>query len=299
MQPNPLLKKLGFNETDRVVILHADDVGMCQASVSAFADLHEAGWVSSGAAMAVCPWFLAAADWAHQHPAADLGVHLTITSEWNSYRWGPLSTRDPASGMLDEQGYFYASAAEAQRYGDPAAVAAEIRAQVQAAARAGIIATHADTHMGALAHPKYIAGYLQLCLEQRLPPMVFRWDEAQWQAAGLDAATARLAVNLVQQVEAAGVPLLDHLFMMPLDDPSDRLERTFQALEALPPGVNHFIIHPSKDSPELRAITPDWPCRVADYLTFMRPELGAFLKKSGIQVIGYRAVQSVMPSTSR
>ena len=109
MQSNPVLKKLGFSNDDRVAIIHTDDIGMCQASVDAFADMVDYGLISSGAVMVPCPWFLEAAAYSTAHPQADLGVHLTLTSEWETYRWGPISTRDPASGLLDEQGFFHKS----------------------------------------------------------------------------------------------------------------------------------------------------------------------------------------------
>jgi hypothetical protein len=101
MDPNPVLRKLGFADDDRVVIIHADDIGMCQATMSAFADLVDFGLISSGAVMVPCPWFPQAAAYCRQHPLVDLGVHLTLTSEWDGYRWGPVSTRDPASGLID------------------------------------------------------------------------------------------------------------------------------------------------------------------------------------------------------
>ena len=103
MQPNPILKKLGFSEDDRVVIIHTDDIGMCQASVEAFADMVDFGLISSGAVMMPCPWALAAAKYARLNPQADLGIHLTLTSEWELYRWGPLSTRSQATGLLDPE----------------------------------------------------------------------------------------------------------------------------------------------------------------------------------------------------
>ena len=107
MQPNPVLKKLGFSNDDRVIIIHTDDIGMCQASVDAFADLVDFGLISSGAVMVPCPWFLEAAKFAVAHPEADLGAHMTLTSEWETYRWGPVSTRDPETGLMDEEGFFH------------------------------------------------------------------------------------------------------------------------------------------------------------------------------------------------
>lgn len=295
LSPNPVLKKLGFAYSDRVAIIHTDDIGMCQASVEAFSDLNEAGIISSGAVMVPCPWFLQAAKYAVTHPAADLGVHLTLTSEWETYRWGPISTRDSASGMLDAQGHFPRSSDEIQRNGETSFVETELDAQIDRAMQQGIIPSHVDTHMGSVAHPRFMASYIQLAVKYCLPPMIFRLDEAGWRAAGLDVETAIMAANLIQQLEGMDIPLLDSLGGMPLDTDADRLERTKKMLADLSPGITHFIIHPSKDTPELRSITPDWRCRVSDYLNFMNPELGKYIGEIGLQVIGYRRLKELMP----
>jgi predicted glycoside hydrolase/deacetylase ChbG (UPF0249 family) len=295
MMPNPVLKKLGFANDDRVAILHADDVGMCQASLTAFADLIDHGLVSSGAVMVPCPWFPSVAAYCRKNPDADLGVHLTLTSEWDGYRWGPLSTRDPASGLLDGEGFFYRRAEQAQEQADPDAVQLELQAQAERALGAGIDVTHLDTHMGAVAHPKFVAGYVQLALHHRLPPMVPRLDEAGWRAFGMDGEMATLAARFVVQLEAQGVPLVDHLVGLPLDeDPGDRLVQATQELDALPPGLTHFIIHPAADTPELRAITRTWRSRVADYEVFRSDQLRDHLRACGVHVIGYRTLRALM-----
>jgi predicted glycoside hydrolase/deacetylase ChbG (UPF0249 family) len=293
--PNPVLKKLGLSDNDRAVIIHTDDIGMCQASVEAFADLNQVGIISSGAVMVPCPWFLHAAEYASQHPQADLGVHLTLTSEWKTYRWGPLSTRDPASGLLDSQSYFHALTALVQEQADPAAVDLELNTQVQRALQMGLLPTHVDTHMGSVAHPKFMGSYVQLGWKYHLPVMLFRLDEAGWRAMGLDAETAQMAGGLMEQLEAAGLPLLDAMVGMSLDNEAEHMQRTRQALSDLQPGVTHFIIHPSKDTPELRAITPDWRCRVANYQDFSSEELRKHIQNIGLHVIGYRALQELMP----
>lgn len=296
MKPNPVLRKLGLSDTDRAVIIHTDDIGMCQASVGAFADLVEFGLISSGAVMVPCPWFLQAAEFCREHPEADMGVHLTLTSEWETYRWGPLSTRDPQSGLVDAQGFFYGLSEQAQEHADPAAAQLEIETQLQRAADAGIRSTHADTHMGTLAHPKFVGAYLQTALQYGLPPMMFRLDEAGWARLGLDAETSQIAMHMIQVLEEQGVPLLDQMSTVHLNDPENRTERAKQALAALPPGITHFIIHPAKDTPELRAIAPDWRSRVGDYEAFTSEEMRRFLQDCGLHVIGYRALQELMPA---
>jgi len=303
VQPNPVLKKLGYSDSDRLVILHADDLGMCQASVAAAAELFEFGLISSGAVMVPCPWFLEAAEYSRQHPVADLGVHLTLTSEWETYRWGPVSTRDPGSGLLDEQGFFHHRSDQTQAKADPKAALHELAAQVEKALAAGIRPTHVDTHMGTVAHPKFMQGYVRLALQYGVPPMMLRLDADGWRellssntGAALDEAVIAEAVQLVRELEEMGVPLVDGIAGLSLDvDPDERVDQAVSALEALPAGLTHFVFHPSKDTPELRAITPDWPCRVADYQAFSSPRLKEKIRQMGVQVIGYRALKELMP----
>jgi predicted glycoside hydrolase/deacetylase ChbG (UPF0249 family) len=276
------------------VIIHTDDIGMCQASVSAFAELVDFGLISSGATMVPCPWFPLAADYCRKHPGVDLGVHLTLNSEWDLYRWGPVSTCDPDTGLLDNEGYFHRGQRETQENADPLAVQTEIEAQLQRALDAGIDVTHVDMHMGTVAHPKFIPGYVQLAVQRGLPPMILRKDQAGYEAMGIDSQTAALAAQLVGALEEQGIPLLDHLVGLELDQPDDRIEQAKRAFDDLPAGITHFIIHPAKDTPELRAITPDWQSRVADYQAFRRETLRKYIDQSGIQVIGYRVLRDLM-----
>jgi hypothetical protein len=173
--------------------------------------------------------------------------------------------------------------------------------QVDRALAAGIDVTHADTHMGAVGHSKFIPGYIQVALQRRLPPMMFRLDEVGWlelgsgqPELGMDSEMAKFAATFVRQLEAQGVPLLDNLFGLPLDDPEDRMALAKKAFDSLKPGLTHFIIHPAQDTPELRAITSDWRSRVGDYRVFMSEELRDYVKDAGIHVIGYRALRSLM-----
>jgi predicted glycoside hydrolase/deacetylase ChbG (UPF0249 family) len=297
VEPNPVLKKLGFAKDDRVAIIHTDDIGMCQASVDAFADLWEFGLISSGAAMVPCPWFPEAAAFCRAHPSVDMGVHLTLTSEWQTYRWGPISTRDPASGLIDDEGFFYRTSEEAQQHGDPAAIEREIEAQTARALAYGIPISHVDTHMGTVAAPHLIPAYLGLAARLAVPPMMFRLDERGWLAMGMDANTAKMGVQMVAALEEQGVPLLDHLGGLELDrakTPEERIAYAKESFDALKPGITHFIIHPTRDTPEIRAISSDWPCRVADYEAFRSEELRRHVRDRGIHVIGYRALKDLM-----
>lgn len=298
MQPNPVLRRLGFSNNDRVAIIHTDDIGVCLSSVTAFADLWDFGLISSGAVMVPCPWFLKAAEYAREHPEADLGIHSTLTCEYKNYRWGPVSTRDPRSRLVDEGGFFYRTSAQAQQHADPAFVQVELEAQVQQALRMGMQPSHIDTHMGAVASLNLMPVYIKVAVAHRLPPMAFRMDAARWQATGMDAHTAEMASIFMRQMEVMGLPLLDAISGLDLGQPENCLEQAKGAFAALEPGITHFILHPAQDTPELREITPDWRSRVVNYETFLLPELRGFIKSQGIQVIGYRALQALMPDPS-
>jgi predicted glycoside hydrolase/deacetylase ChbG (UPF0249 family) len=265
MRPNPLLKKLGYSNEDRLVIIHTDDIGMCHASLQAYSELVNNGLISSAATMVPCSWFPHVALFCRQNINTDMGVHLTLTSEWDNYRWSPISTSQVESGMIDNEGYFYRSAEEAQVYGNADAVQIELQTQLIRALNAGIEVTHLDTHMNTVAHPKFVNAYTQLALKYKLPFLFPRQDEAGFIKSGLD-----------------------------LDKPFNRLEQAKQALGELRPGITHFIIHPSLETPELKAITPDWQSRVADYQTFMDDKLRQHINDLGVHIIGYKTLKSLL-----
>jgi predicted glycoside hydrolase/deacetylase ChbG (UPF0249 family) len=294
MTPNPLLKKLGYSDTDRLVIIHTDDIGMCQASVQAFKDLWEFGTISSGAVMVPCPWFPAAAEMCRQNPQMDMGVHATLNSEWDAYRWSPISTRDQASGLIDADGYFHQSREAVYENAKEEAVAAELNAQVERALAAGMDVTHIDTHMGTIIHPKFVQSYLQAGMSRLIPNMLPRASAQGFDTMGIDDAALAMYAPILQQLEAQGLPMLDGLFSLPLEHGEDHIGLTKKIFSEIPVGISHFIIHPSVDTSELRAICPDWKGRVANYTTFMLPALKAFIKEAGVQLIGYRAVREAL-----
>lgn len=292
---NPALQKLGFDTNDRVLIIHADDVGMCHATLPAFADLLEFGLLSSASVMVPCPWFPQTAAFCRANPDVDMGVHLTVNCEWESYRWGPISTQDPASGLLDEDGYFHAWPPATQQHADPLAVVTEIRAQLRRAVQAGIGPTHVDSHMGTVAHPRFLQAYVQLAEENQLPGFFLRGGGSILRRMGLaDEDAAAMVMQFVEGLEERGVPLFDSITMMPLDNPSEQVGVLKRIIDDLRPGLTKLILHPAQDTPELRAIAPDWRSRVANYEALVSSEARNYIQQSGVNVIGYRPLQELM-----
>ena len=294
MTSNPFLTKLGFSNNDRVVIIHTDDIGMCHASLQAFKDLWKFGTITSGAVMVACPWFPAVAQICRENPEIDMGVHATLNSEWESYRWSPLSTRDQASGLLDADGYFHQWQDAVYQNAKPEAVEREVNAQIERALAAGIDVTHVDSHMGTIMSVLFIQSYIQAAASRLLPSMLPRTDAKGIEMMGVSANEMQIYEPVMQQIQKMGVPMLDGLLSMPLNDPNGQMETAKDLLGNLPVGLTHFVLHPSIDTAELRAIAPDWESRVANYNTFMSDELKKFIESQSIKLIGYRQIRNAM-----
>lgn len=294
MNPNPFLQKLGYSNSGRLVIIHTDDIGMCHASVQAFKDLWAFGSISSGATMVPCPWFPAVAQMCKENPDMDMGVHATLNAEWESYRWGPVSTRDTASGLMDEAGYFHQWHPAVYENANPDAVDAELNAQIEKALTAGIDITHVDSHMGTIMNPKFIQSYVQAASRRLLPSMLPRLTAKGMELMGFNEAELMQYAPIMELLESMGIPMLDGLLFMPLNHDRDHIGVARQILGELPVGITHFIFHPSVDTPESRAISPDWQARVANYNAFMSDELKKFLESEDIKLIGYRAIREAM-----
>ncbi|HMZ08061.1 MAG TPA: polysaccharide deacetylase family protein [Anaerolineales bacterium] len=294
MNPNPYLKKLGYDNNDRLVIIHTDDIGMCQASVQAFRDLWSVGGVTSGAVMVPCPWFPATAQMCRENPDMDMGVHATLNAEWSNYRWAPVSDVGAGSGLRDEAGYFHDDPDNTSKLASVEDVEKEVHAQIEKALQAGIDVTHVDSHMGAIMHPKFIQTYIQAAGGKALPNMLPRLDAMGIEVMGISDADRVAYAPIMEMLEGIGVPTLNGIMSMPLDQPDGQMEIAKTLLGNLPEGITHFILHPSIDTPELRAIAPDWESRVSNYNTFMSDELKKFIESEDIKPIGYRAIREAM-----
>ncbi|GAB4515451.1 MAG: hypothetical protein Kow0047_27350 [Anaerolineae bacterium] len=295
MSGNPFLRRMGFSPTDKVVIFHADDLGMCHATNQAFADIVQAGTVRCGSAMVPCPWFNEIAAYARTHPEADIGVHTTLTAEWRLYRWSPISTRDRESGLLDDEGYMWADVSSLHAHMDPRAALAELRAQVDRALDAGIDVTHIDTHMGAVIHPALVEGYLQMASEYSVPVLLPRPNQEVIERFGIPPSVATMLTELEKD---ATWPLFDHVVALFGAPAPRRLEQYQRLLQELSPGLICVIYHPIAPGDEGKAIMPeqDWEGRIADWEVFSGPAFREWLQASGIHAIGYRDLRDAMRS---
>lgn len=123
--PKSLAERLGYPRDAKLLIVHADDLGMAHSINTASIKGLESGQVSSASIMVPCPWFPEIADYARTHPEADLGLHLTLTSEWKLLRWGPVLAKERVPSLFDRSGYLYPLESEAAAHIDPKEAEAE------------------------------------------------------------------------------------------------------------------------------------------------------------------------------
>jgi predicted glycoside hydrolase/deacetylase ChbG (UPF0249 family) len=295
-KPNPLLKKLGYSDTDRLVIIHTDDIGMCHASVQAFKGLWSVGGVTSGAVMTPCAWFPAVAKMCRENPEMDMGVHATLNAEWESCRWGPVSDVGADSGLRDEAGYFHDDPDNTSKQASVEDVEKEVNVQIEMALKAGIDVTHVDSHMGTIMNPKYIQSYIQAATKRLLPNFLPRPTAVEIDLMGVDDEERIKYAPVMEVMESMGIPMMDGVLAMPLEHADDHIGVAKKTLGEVPMGITHFILHPSIDTPELRNICPDWQARVANYSAFMSDELKKFMESENIKLIGYRQIRNAMRS---
>jgi len=292
MSQSALLSLLRRAPDARLVILHADDVGMCEASVSAFRELTEIGTISSASVMAPCPWFPAVAEYCARHPHVDIGAHLTLTSEWSSYRWGPVSRPDPSSGLTDAAGYFHRDRDQLGRRAQVNAVRMELQAQVERTLAAGIDVSHVDAHMFSCLLPQYFESYVDVASEFRIPALI--WPSA-WEDLMFLHEAPESALAIFNRMQSSGLVPLDHVIILGSSQAAERPKQIRETISGLQPGVTHILIHPSKDTSELREICPaGWFNRVADYEAFRDRSLLDFIRAAGVELIGYREVRKAL-----
>ena len=165
-----LAEQLGYAADAKLLIVHADDIGLAQSVNDATNKAFASGGITSGSIMVPCPWFIDFAEYYKSHPDLDVGIHITLTSEWDHYKFGGILPSTEIASLLDENGYFYPTTQEVGLHADPVEAEKEIRAQIERAIAYGITPTHLDTHMGSvLAKPELVQIYMKLGKEYGIP----------------------------------------------------------------------------------------------------------------------------------
>ncbi|HWH35815.1 MAG TPA: ChbG/HpnK family deacetylase [Acidimicrobiales bacterium] len=270
-----LARRLGHPDDARLLIVNCDGLGSSHAAnVGSFEALRE-GLATSARLMLPCPWSREAAG---RYRGEDIGVALTLNAEWDLYRWGPL-TQSPS--LLDGDGGFPRTRAEVWDHADVDEVIRECRTQIERAIMWGFDISHLGSHLSTLAlRPEFFDVLVELALDFALPLALP--DGAAERTVGFP--FRRLAAE-------EGIVSPDHVITAGDAGARKALER---ALFDLAPGVTEITARPAVDSPELRALAPDWPARTDDYRLLVDDhDLGALAERAGISLIGYRELREL------
>lgn len=287
-----LAERLGFAADARVLILNADDVGSSHASNAAAFECLTQGSLTSASLLVPAGWFPEAAAFARGHTEANFGLHLTLTCEYDGYRWPPITDRAAAPGLYDEEGYLWRTLAEAVEHVSTAEAERELRAQIDTAIAAGVDVTHLDTHMGTVIQPKFLDVYVSLGLEYGIPLFTFRPNPERLRRRGEGGLWDALEPQL-RRLDDAGFPVVDNVITQTLERPPEEKEPFFRELFAkLRPGVTHFLVHPARPSDELDALAIETaPMRAKDYELFRDRTFADELARLGVKTISYRQIR--------
>lgn len=291
-QEKSLVERLGFDKDTRALMIHADDVGMCRSVNVASTKALTEGIAASASVMVPCPWFPEIAAWSREHPEADLGLHLTLTSEWKYYRWRPVAPITQVKGLLDDEGFMWRDVQGVVKNAAPEEVEIEIRAQIERARKFGMKPTHVDSHMGALfADKRFFDAYVRVAKEVGIVPMIpGPTPDIILQAAALGLNYTQLTKDLA----AKGYVVLDKLTTsLRKTSYEERKAELMRFIRDLKPGVTELIVHLSGDEDEIRHISGSWPTRSIEGRMMLDPEIKACMTEQKVRSIGYRPLNAL------
>ena len=286
-QTKTVAERLGYPRDAKLLILHADDLGFSHSADAASFDALDKGAISSASIMIPTPWITEVAAYARAHSDADLGLHLTLTSEWETYRWGPTASRDAVPSLLDPDGTLPNEDSIVARRANAADVERELRAQIDRALALGIRPTHVDSHMGALfTTPALLAAYVKVAHNYHLPFLAMK--------------TNPFGGGQPMPLAPTDIPL-DAVIVASPDIPREKWKDFYlNAIANLKPGITEIIVHLGHDDAELQAVTVNhepygsaW--RQRDYEVVNSPEFKKALKDNNVIVIKWKDLKKLTP----
>jgi chitin disaccharide deacetylase len=305
-QDSTYAERLGFPKGSRVLILHVDDAGMSFDSNMGAELALTKGVSTSVSVMMPCPWVPGFVGFLKSHPEIDAGLHLTLTSEWDSYKWGPLSGRNNTPGLVDSGGYFWSTVEAVVKHANADEVEAEMTAQLVKARSMGFEPTHLDTHMGTVyGSPEFLIRYIRLGMKNHIPVMLPGGADVLIQAQSmLPDATIQAMRTLGKNLWTAGLPVLDDLhnysydWVIPADMANDdkkldeyKTTKYIEALKMLKPGLTMMIMHCTETGDEFKYISDSGPTRKGDLLAMMNPAFKKALQDQGIILTTWREIK--------
>jgi predicted glycoside hydrolase/deacetylase ChbG (UPF0249 family) len=283
-----LAELLGYPKDSKLLIIHADDMGLAHSVNTACIKAFENNGITSGSIMVPCPWSAEIIAYTKDHPGLDVGIHLTLTAEWALYKWGGVSSSDQIKSLLDKNNNFYSSVEEVGKAVKIEEALKEMKAQIDKVIAMGIQPTHIDTHMGSvLATPELVQAYLSLSDTYHLPVLFPR--------AYLSWFPPEVAKELGSKIF-----LLDNLFMLDENTITPNwIDAYKKGIESLKPGLNQIIVHLAVDNEEMQAISKGHDAygstwRQHDLDLVLNREFKDLLKTNNVILIGWKQIRDLM-----
>jgi predicted glycoside hydrolase/deacetylase ChbG (UPF0249 family) len=276
-----LAEQLGYSKTAKVLIVNADDFGMCHSENLGTQKVFECGVVKGATMMVTCPWATEAVQMARSRNLTNIGVHLALTSEWGRYKWRPISVPAQNSTLVGKDSFMWETSKQVEQHASVAHVQQEVNAQLRRALDWGLDLSHYDSHMGSLygietARFELLAIALANSYEFGLP---FRMPY----------------LPNMKPFRDMGHAILDYL-LYGMSTPSDPIQHKnfyMNLFKNLSPGVTEIYLHPSVESEEIKSITNAWRGRVNDMNTFCDPDIQTLLQRENVTVINFEPLRKL------
>ena len=279
------LKRLGYPLNTKLLIVHADDMGLSHSTNLACINALEMGLVTSGSIMMPCPFAEEMTDYAKLHPDLDIGIHLTLTSEWVGHQWQPVFG-DGVPSTANSEGFLFGTREELETKAQLSDIEQELRSQIEKAITNGVHPTHLDCHQFAgIMNPEFLKICIQLGREYGLPILLNREKIKKWFRYD------------VRRFVSENEILVDQLFIATPRRTKKGLANYYRnVLQTLNVGVNCLLIHPAYDDEEMKILTAGhsycnsvW--RQADYDFFTSDECRRIIRENNIQLITWREIK--------
>lgn len=286
-QQKNMAELLGYPADTKLLIIHADDLGLSHSTNMAVIKAFEDKAITSGSVMVPCPWFPEIAAYIKDHPALDIGIHFTLNAEWQFYKWDGVSPSSEIPSLIAKDGYFNSSVQPLVFGANPVQAEIELRAQIEKAMASGIKPTHIDSHMGSMFAPALFRVALKVAGEYKIPLFV-PMNEAK-----------KNAPYLIREIPAELI-YIDNFQMVPgAAVKGDWNAMYTEFIRKLTPGLNEIVVHLSYDNDEMQGIAQDhedygsaW--RQKDLDLVMSEGFKKLLKDNQVQLVTWRQVQVAM-----
>ena len=277
---------LGFSENDKLLIIHADDLGLSHSVNELSLKALDSNYVNSASIMMPTPEVEEVVKHLIENPTLDIGLHLTVTAEWESYKWDGISPKDSIPSMIDKYGNFYEKKKNFIKNANPEEVRMELQSQIDYARSLGINPSHIDSHEGALFFsPEIFKVYLEVAEKNNLPAFVPKELSPHFDK------NFPKPKNLV---------IVEKLYMADKSIEFKNWENYYHSIiKELKPGLNEIIVHLGTDNEELKDITSNrvafgskW--RNLDYEIISSAKFRSLLKENDIKLVNWTHIKNII-----